>query len=68
MDIRVDDDTLQELKKYAKGYFFVRQKRIPTILTQAVAIGIDKEARTPTIPTAGGIIYTYKHLFEDTHV
>ena len=32
INIRVDDETIQELKKYVKGYFFVRQTRIPTIL------------------------------------
>jgi len=32
IDIRVDNDTINELKKYVKGYFFVRQTRIPTVL------------------------------------
>jgi hypothetical protein len=32
VDFRVDDDTIQELKNYIKGYFFVRQTRIPLIL------------------------------------
>ena len=32
LDIRVSDEVIQELKKYVKGYFFVRQSRIPTIL------------------------------------
>lgn len=68
LDIRVDNTTIQELKKYVKGYFFVRQKRIPTILTQAVTIGIDNESRTPTIPTAGGFIEEYQDLLKDTHV
>ena len=52
VDIRVDDATIQELKKYVKGYFFVRQTRIPTILAQGITIGIDKEAKTPTIPVS----------------
>jgi hypothetical protein len=51
LDIRVDDDTVQELKKYVKGYFFVRQERIPTTLCQGITIGIDSVAHTPTIPT-----------------
>ena len=68
LDIRVDDNTMQELKKYVKGYFFVRQTRIPTILTQAVTIGIDNQSRTPTLPTAGGIIEEYQDLFQNTHV
>lgn len=56
IDIRVDNDTIQELKKYIKGYFFVRQSRIPTILAQGITIGIDQVSHTPTIPTKGGII------------
>lgn len=60
LDIRVDDETITELKKYVKGYFFVRQTRIPTILAQGITIGIDKEARVPTIPTKDGIIDTIK--------
>ena len=39
---------LQELN--VRGYFFVRQKRIPTILCQAFIIGIDKISHTPVIP------------------
>lgn len=56
LDIRVDDDTIQELKKYVKGYFFVRQERIPTILCQGITIGIDKTSHTPTLPTQGGFL------------
>ena len=68
LDIRVDDYTLQELKKYVKGYFFVRQQRIPSILTQAITIGVDQESRTPTIPVAGGVIEKYQDLFSNTHM
>lgn len=57
LDIRVDDDTIQELKKYVKGYFFVRQTRIPTVLAQGVTIGLDKVSHTPTIPTCGGFLH-----------
>lgn len=35
-----------------KGFFFVRQKRIPTILCQAYTIGLDKESKTPLLPTS----------------
>lgn len=56
IDIRVDDDVLQELKKYVKGYFFVRQERIPTVLCQAIMIGLDCNSYTPTIPTQGGFL------------
>ena len=68
LDIRVDDDTLQELKKYVKGYFFVRQTRIPTILAQGITIGIDKESRTPTIPTARGILDDLSESLASTYV
>ena len=39
-----------ELRKYnIKGYFFVRQKRIPLRLCQALTIGVDKESNTPLL-------------------
>ena len=41
-----------------KGFFFVRQKRIPTILCQAFIIGIDPESHTPVIP------YNSKYIAE----
>jgi hypothetical protein len=41
-------DKLKELN--VKGYFFVRQKRIPTILGQGVAFGIDRTSYAPMIP------------------
>ena len=33
-----------------KGFFIVRQKRIPTILCQGLSIGIDRAGHVPTIP------------------
>ena len=56
INIRANNQVISELKKYAKGFFFVRQKRIPLTLCQGVVIGLDKESRTPTIPTLGGVI------------
>lgn len=47
---------IKELKKYVKGFFFVRQKRIPLTLCQGIVIGLDKESRTPTIPTIAGVV------------
>jgi hypothetical protein len=32
IDIRISDEALKELKKHVKGYFFVRQERIPLTL------------------------------------
>lgn len=41
---------LQELKKNnVKGLFFVRQKRIPLRLCQALVTGVDKESHTPLL-------------------
>ena len=54
ISIEIDDkETLfQELKKYQiKGYFFVRQKRIPLRLCQALTVGIDRESNTPLLYT-----------------
>lgn len=68
VDFRVDDDTIQELKKLVRGYFFVRQTRIPTILAQGITIGIDKESHTPTIPTADGFLTELSDSLSKTHV
>ena len=54
INIKVDSETIDELKKYVKGYFFVRQPRIPTILAQGITVGIDKTSRTPTLPVSSG--------------
>ena len=43
-------DLLDELKNLGvKGFFFVRQKRIPLTLCQGVALGIDKESALPVL-------------------
>ena len=68
IDIRVDDDTIQELKKYVKGYFFVRQSRIPTILAQGITIGIDQTSFTPCVATADGFLNDLSKQLEKTHV
>ena len=56
INIRANYQIIEELKKYCKGFFFVRQKRIPLTLCQGLVIGLDKESRTPTLPLIGGII------------
>lgn len=56
--IQTSNEVFTELKKYVKGFFFVRQKRIQTTLCQAYTIGIDKESFLPVIPTKGGILDT----------
>lgn len=49
IDFNVEDETIAEIKKFAKGFFFVRQKRIPTTLMQAVTIGTDNVSYVPTL-------------------
>lgn len=52
INFKVEDFVLDYLKNKLKikGFFFVRQKRIPTTLCQAFTIGIDKESHTPVLP------------------
>lgn len=42
-----------------KGFFIVRQKRIPTILCQGLAVGIDSASSVPTIPIYKNGQYNY---------
>ena len=56
INITTHNLVIEELKKHCKGFFFVRQKRMPMTLAQGVVIGVDKESRTPTIPTMAGVI------------
>ena len=50
----IDKDTLDYLQNTLeiKGFFFVRQKRIPTTLCQAYTIAVDKQSHTPVLPVA----------------
>lgn len=56
VQITAHNSVITELKKYSKGFFFVRQKRIPLTLCQGIVVGLDKESRTPTLPTLGGVL------------
>lgn len=56
VNIHTNHHVIEELKKYSKGFFFVRQKRIPLTLCQGIVVGLDNESRTPTLPTLGGVI------------
>ena len=67
-DIRISKEAIQELKKYATGFFFVRQSRIPTILAQGVTMGVDQEAHVPCIATADGILTELGSNLNTTHV
>ena len=49
-----------------RGFFFVRQKRIPTILCQAYLIGIDKKSHTPVVKV--GSDYCTERFIDDNGV
>jgi len=44
------------LNKITKGFFIVRQKRIPTILAQGISIGTTKKGKIPTIKATNGYL------------
>lgn len=47
---KFSSEVIEELKKYkVKGYFIVRQKRIPTIVAQGLSIGVDNSSYIPMI-------------------
>lgn len=49
-DKTLNVNLFDELRKFGvKGFFFVRQKRIPSILCQGVSIGIEEESALPTL-------------------
>lgn len=68
INITTHNLVIEELKKYCKGFFFVRQKRMPMTLAQGIVLGLDKESRTPTIPTMAGVIdnITTENSFVET--
>ena len=66
----IDKETIEYLQKTynIRGFFFVRQKRIPTTLCQAYTIGIDKESNTPVLPQKGNIFVTESFLSKGDRV
>lgn len=56
INFHIDKEVLDYLKNTLKikGFFFVRQKRIPTILAQALTIPIDKQSNTPVMSINNG--------------
>lgn len=50
LKFKISDEVLQYLKGKVKGFFFVRQKRIPTILGQALLLPIEKNSSLPLLP------------------
>lgn len=64
LDIKISKDAIRELKRYTKGFFFVRQKRIPTTLCQAVTIGLESTSYLPVLPT-GNSTYRVERFIDD---
>lgn len=52
----IPQETANYLKQYYKGYFFVRQKRIPTILAQGYATNVCEESYLPSINISSKLI------------
>lgn len=50
-----------------KGFFFVRQKRIPTTICQAYTIGIDTESHTPVLPIKDNKFLAESFLSQSTN-
>lgn len=50
LNLEIPEDIKNELSKYTKGFFLVRQKRIPTILCQMVPIGLELVSHLPVLP------------------
>ena len=47
-----------------KGFFIVRQKRIPTILCQGLSVGVDRAGHVPTLPILDQNKNTFKYITE----
>ena len=59
----VETDFSEELRKLGvKGFFFVRQKRIPITLCQGYSIGVDKSSSIPVLTKDGKEYFTESFL------
>lgn len=47
-----------------KGFFIVRQKRIPTILCQGLSVGIDRAGHVPTLPIYNSTDKMFNYITE----
>ena len=47
-----------------KGFFIVRQKRIPTILCQGLSVGIDRAGHVPTLPIYNSTDKIFNYITE----
>ena len=65
LDIKISKDAVRELKRYTKGFFFVRQKRIPTTLAQAVTIGLENTSHLPVLPSGASTYRIERFLDKD---
>lgn len=52
INVGIPHEVLNYLNGKVKGLFFVRQKRIPTILAEALTLGFDKTSGIPLIPSS----------------
>lgn len=72
INIKIRKDALDYLRDTygIKGFFFVRQKRIPTTLCQALTIGTDPESHTPLLPISktGMIVDAWKDNFDKKYI
>ena len=63
--ISFPDGLLTRLRSMGvKGFFIVRQKRIPTILCQGLSIGIDRAGHVPTLPIYNEREKTFNYITE----
>lgn len=67
LKLTFDSDLKKELQKHTKGFFLVRQKRIPTTLCQAVTIGLEQTSHTPSIPVKDAE-YLVERFFDDNRI
>jgi hypothetical protein len=63
-DVLEGTNAILGLKDLTKGFFIVRQKRIPTILAQAVGISTSSKAFTPTLKIINN---NYKEDINDSY-
>lgn len=64
-NIKIKKDVLTELKRYTKGFFFVRQKRLPTTLCQAVTIGLESTSNLPVLPSSDSTYRVERFIDDD---
>lgn len=55
---KFQSEVIEELKKYTKGFFFVRQKRVPTVYCQGITIGLESFSHLPVLPIEDTIYFT----------